>query len=160
MAPYPLGDLSELKAALLEFPPGKTVVLPPTETAKLVTDTNGIDHKFIDKFYIYYLDRPSYYFGLTGDTVNKFEFFMMLRGMYYEQDWWVNVARDIDLRYLVINKTLRDNRGIGAEYLPNVEDYIRPGVERLDEDFALRFENASFVLYELIDRPNANIVPR
>ncbi len=154
-APYPVADLKELKAALLELPEGKTVVLPPTETAKLVTDSNGIDHKFIDKFYIYYLDVPSYYYGLTGDTNNKFEFFLMLRGMYYEQDWWVNIARDIDLRYLVVNKTLRDNRGIGAEYLPNVEDYIREGIDRRAEDYSLRFENDSFALYELIDRPNA-----
>lgn len=154
MAAYPLADLKELKAAIVELPPGKTVVLPPTETAKLVTDTNGVDHKFIDKFYIYYLDRPSYYYGLTGDTTNKFEFFLMLRGMYYEQDWWVNVARDIDLRYLVVNKTLRDNRGIGAEYLPNVEEYIKEGIDRLDEDYALRFENESFALYELIDPPS------
>lgn len=155
LAPYPLDDLKALKAAILELPPGKTVVLPPTETAKLVTDTNGVDHKFIDKFYIYYLDQPSYYYGLTGDTTNKFEFFLMLRGMYYEQDWWVNIARDIDLKYLVVNKTLRDNRGIGAEYLPNVEDYIREGIDRLDEDYALRYENESFALYELIDPPNA-----
>ena len=154
MAAYPLEDLKELKAAILALPPGKTVVLPPTETAKLVTDTNRVDHKFIDKFYIYYLDQPSYYYGLTGDTTNKFEFFLMLRGMYYEQDWWVNIARDIDLEYLVVNKTLRDNRGVGAEYLPNVEDYIREGIDRLEEDYALRFENDSFALYELIDPPN------
>jgi hypothetical protein len=154
MAPYPLGDLNELKAEILKLPPAKTVVLPPTEAGKLVTDTTGVDHKFNDKFFIYYLDRPSYYFGLTGDRVNKFEFFLLLRGLYYEQDWWVNVARDLDLRYLVINKTLRDNRGIGGEYLPNVEDYIREGIDRLDEDYSLQFENDSFVLYELIDTPN------
>ena len=154
LSAYPLGDLDELKSAIVELEPGKTVVLPPTETAKLVTDSDGIDHKFIDKFFIYYLDQPSYYYGLTGDTTNKFEFFLMLRALYYQQDWWVNVARDIDLRYLVVNKTLRDNRGVGAEYLPDVENFIRPGVERLDEDYTIRFENASFVLYELIDRPN------
>ena len=91
-------DLSELKDALLELPEGKTVVLPPTETAKLVVDANGVDHKFIDKFYIYYLDQPSFYYGLTGDVKNKFEFFLILRGLYYQQDWWVNVARDIGLR--------------------------------------------------------------
>ncbi len=154
MSPYPLHDLAELKDELLTLDEGKTIVLPPTETAKLVTDENGVDHKFIDKFFIYYLDLPSYYYGLTGDSQNKFEFFLLLRGLYYQQDWWINVARDIDLRYIVVNKTLRDNRGVGAEYLPDVETFIGPAMERQEAMGFVeqRFENDSFVLYELTDR--------
>ena len=150
---YPVGDLRELKQVLKALPEGRTVVLPPAETAKLVVDDNGMDHKFIDKFYIYYLDMPSVYYGLTGDVRNKFEFFLILRGIYYEQDWWINVARDIDLRYIVVNRKLRDNRGVGAEYLPDVESYVEPSIRRLDEDLRLRFQNDSYALYELTDRP-------
>lgn len=155
LASYPLADLAELKQKLLTLPEGKTVVLPPTETAKLVTDDNGVDHKFIDKFFIYYLDLPSYYYGLTGDSYNKFQFFLLLRGLYYQQDWWINIARDIDLRYLIVNKKLRDNRGVGAEYLPDVEAYIGPAMQRQEAlgFVANRFENDSFVLYELVDPP-------
>lgn len=158
LAPYPVDDLRELKEALLELDEGKTVVLPPTETAKLVTDDNGIDHKFIDKFFIYYLDLPSYYYGLTGDSYNKFEFFLLLRGLYYQQDWWINVARDIDLRYIVVNNRLRDNRGVGAEYLPDVETYIGPALERQEAMGFVeqRFANDSYVLYELVDRAPAD----
>ncbi len=154
LAAYPVDDLDELKSALFELDEGKTVVLPPTETAKLVTDDNGVDHKFIDKFFIYYLDLPSYYYGLTGDSYNKFEFFLLLRGLYYQQDWWINVARDIDLRYMVVNKKLRDNRGVGAEYLPDVETFIGPAMERQEAMGFVkqRFENDSYVLYELVDR--------
>jgi hypothetical protein len=130
------------------------VVLPPTETAKLVTDDNGVDHKFIDKFFIYYLDEPSFYYGLTGDAKNKFEFFLILRGIYYQQDWWITPVRDIGIRYLVVNKSLRDNKGVGAEYLPNVESYIAPAMERQEEMGFVerRFENHTFILYELTDR--------
>ena len=156
LAAYPVGPLKELKNALDELPEGKTVVLPPTETAKLVTDSNGVDHKFIDKFFIYYLDKPSYYYGLTGDVKNKFEFFLMLRGIYYQQDWWVNIARDLDIRYVIVNRKLRDNRGVGAEYLPDVESYTEPGIQRLPDDFELRFENDTYALYELVDPPNAD----
>lgn len=153
LAPYPLHDLRQLKDALGVLPEGKTVVLPPTETAKLVTDANGVDHRFIDKFFIYYLDKPSYYYGLTGDTKNKFEFFLMLRGMYYQQDWWVDVARDLDIRYVVVNRKLRDNRGVGAEYLPDVEHYVEPDIKRLSGDLTLRFQNDTYALYELTDPP-------
>lgn len=153
MSPFPLDDLKELKQALNELPEGKTVVIPPTETAKLVEDSNGIDHKFIDKFFIYYLDKPSYYYGLTGDVKNKFEFFLILRGLYYQQDWWINEARDIEVKYIVVNRKIHDNGGIGAEYLPDVESYVEPGLARLGDDVALRFENDSYALYEITDQP-------
>ncbi|MGB7362351.1 MAG: hypothetical protein WA931_04870 [Rhodococcus sp. (in: high G+C Gram-positive bacteria)] len=156
MSPFPLGDLKELKQALNDLPEGKTVVLPPTETAKLVEDANGVDHKFIDKFFIYYLDKPSYYYGLTGDVKNKFEFFLILRGLYYQQDWWINEARDIEVKYIVVNRKIHSNEGVGAEYLPNVESYVEPGLARLKDDVALRFENDSYALYEITDQPRPN----
>lgn len=153
-SPYPVEDLQEIKQALDELPEGKTVVLPPTETSKLVVDTNGNPHKFIDKFYIYYLDRPSFYYGLTGDTNNKFEFFLLLRGLYYRQDWWINIARDIDLEYIVLNKQVEDNRGVGAEYLPEIEQYLREQLEAQPEFVDTIVENDSFVLYRLTDPPD------
>ncbi|MFJ4037519.1 hypothetical protein ACIPVB_05495 [Microbacterium sp. NPDC090007] len=153
LAPFPLHDLQQLKQELNTLPEGKTVVLPPTETAKLVQDSNGVDHKFIDKFFIYYLDKPSYYYGLTGDVKNKFDFFLILRGLYYQQDWWINVARDIQIKYVVVNRKIHSNNGVGAEYLPNVESYVEPGLARLKGDVELRFENDSYALYEITDQP-------
>ena len=147
--PYPVDDLQELKVAMSTLPEGKTVVLPPTETSKLVVDPNGIPHKFIDKFYIYYLDQPSFYFGLTGDATNKFEFFLILRSLYYQQDWWINVARDIGLDYIVLNKQIQNNRGVGAEYLPDLELYLREQIEAQPDYVQPLFENDSFVLYKV-----------
>ena len=151
---YPVEDLQALKQDLVERPTGKTVVLPPTETAKLVVDPNGNEHKFIDKFYIYYLDQPSFYYGLTGDKENKFQFFLMLRGLYYEQDWWVNIARDIDLEYIVLNKQVENNRGVGAEYLPDLETYLRTQLDAVPDHVEQLYENDSFVLYRLREPPN------
>ena len=156
LAPFPLHDLKEPKQELTSLPEGKTVVLPPTETAKLVEDANGVDHKFIDKFFIYYLDKPSYYYGLTGDVKNKFDFFLILRGLYYQQDWWINIARDIQIKYVVVNRKIHSNNGVGAEYLPNVESYVEPGLQRLKGDVELRFENDSYALYEITDQPRAD----
>ncbi|OLF07062.1 hypothetical protein [Actinophytocola xanthii] len=156
LSPFPLSDLKQLKQALNKRPRGRTVVLPPTETAKFVADANNVDRKFIDKFFIYYLDKPSYYYGLTGDVKNKFEFFLILRGLYYGQDWWINVARDIEVKYLVVNRRIRSNRGLGAEYLPDVESYVEPALARLSGDVALRFENRSYALYEITDQPRVD----
>ncbi|MCH9732014.1 MAG: FUSC family protein, partial [Actinomycetia bacterium] len=152
LSAYPVEDLSDLKDELVKLPKGKTVVLPPTETAKLVVGPDGVSHKFIDKFYIYYLDQPSFYYGLTGDKKNKFEFFLLLRALYYKQDWWVNIARDMGLQYIVLNKQVENNRGVGAEYLPDIETYLREGIEAVPEQVQQLYENDSFVLYRL-DEP-------
>ncbi len=154
-SPYPVVELKELKNALQELPTGKTVVLPPTETSKLVVGPDGVPHKFIDKFYIYYLDEPSFYYGLTGDSENKFEFFLLLRSLYYQQDWWLNIARDIGLDYIVLNKQIEDNRGVGAEYLPRLETYLREQIEAQPDYVDTVFENNSFVLYRLTDPPRS-----
>ena len=151
LAAYPVEDLKDLKEELVKMPKGKTVVLPPTETAKLVVGPDEKTHKFIDKFYIYYLDQPSFYYGLTGDKQNKFEFFLLLRALYYKQDWWVDIARDMGLEYIVLNKQVENNRGVGAEYLPDIETYLREGIEAVPEQVRQVYENDSFVLYRLDD---------
>lgn len=151
LSAYPLEDLNDLKDELVKLPKGKTVVLPPTETAKLVVGPDQLPHKFIDKFYIYYLDQPSFYYGLTGDKQNKFEFFLLLRALYYRQDWWVNIARDMGLEYIVLNKQVENNRGVGAEYLPDIETYLREGIEAVPDQVQQLYENDGFVLYRLDD---------
>ncbi len=159
LTPYPVGPLKEVKNYLLQLPPGKVVVLPPTETAKTILDINGVEHKFIDKFHIYYLDLPSFYYGLTGDSDNKHEFFLLLRAMYYQQGWWVNIARDLGLRYIVVNKELIANPVGGQEYLREVERIILPELDRRDGYVSKLFENESYALYEFTDLPQAERVP-
>jgi hypothetical protein len=155
LAPYPVGPLKDVKEVLKQLPPGKVVVLPPTEAAKVVVDLAGVEHKFIDKFYIYYLDLPSYYYGLTGDPDNKFEFFLLLRGLYYQQDWWINIARDLDIRYFVLNKELIPNTMGGAEYLRELEKVVTPQFDRLPQSLRQVYANDSFAVYEALDLPKA-----
>ncbi|MBN8579433.1 MAG: hypothetical protein J0L96_02085 [Anaerolineae bacterium] len=159
LTPYPVGPLKEVKEALLQLPPGKVVVLPPTETAKVIVDINGVEHKFIDKFHIYYLDLPSYYYGLTGDSDNKHEFFLMLRALYYQQPWWINIARDLDLKYIVVNKELVANTVGGQEYLREVERILIPELDSRDAYLKKLMENESYALYEFTDLPTAERVP-
>jgi len=159
LAPYPVTSLQQVKSLLLSRPPGKVVVLPPTETAKVIVDASGVEHKFIDKFHIYYLDLPSYYYGLTGDSDNKYEFFLLLRALYYQQDWWLNIARDLDLCYIVVNKELVANTTGGAEYLREIEKILLPELDRLTDYLTKLYENESYAVYELHDPPNPERTP-
>ena len=159
LKPYPVTPLKEVKDELLKHPPGKVVVLPPTETAKVVVDINGAEHKFIDKFHLYYLDLPSFYYGLTGDSDNKYEFFLFLRALYYQQDWWVNIARDVEVRYIVVNRELIANTVGGAEYMREIEKIILPELDQLPEYVNKIYENESYVVYEFTDLPKAPRIP-
>jgi hypothetical protein len=159
LTPYPVGPLKQIKEALLQLPPGKVVVLPPTETAKMIVDINGVEHKFIDKFHLYYLDLPSFYYGLTGDSDNKHEFFLLLRALYYQQPWWINIARDLNLRYIVVNKELVANTIGGQEYLREVENILIPELDSRSAYLKKLMENESYVLYEFTDLPKAERVP-
>ena len=159
LAPYPVTPLKEVKDVLLKMPPGKVVVLPPTETAKVIIDINGVEHKFIDKFHLYYLDLPSYYYGLTGDSDNKFEFFLLLRALYYQQDWWLNITRDLPVRYIVVNRELIANTVGGAEYLREIEKVIIPELDQLPQYLRRIYENESYIVYEFTDLPVAARAP-
>jgi len=159
LSPYPVTPLQEVRDLLVTMPPGKVVVLPPTETAKVIIDIDGVERKFIDKFHIYYLDLPSYYYGLTGDSDNKFEFFLMLRALYYQQDWWINIARDLNLRYIVINRELIANTVGGAEYLREIEKVILPELDQLPQYLKRIYTNESYVVYEFTDLPTAPRAP-
>lgn len=159
LAAYPVTPLKEVKEVLLKQPPGKVVVLPPTETAKVIIDINGVEHKFIDKFHLYYLDLPSYYYGLTGDSDNKFEFFLLLRALYYQQDWWINIARDLPMRYIVVNRELIANTVGGAEYLREIEKVIIPELDQLPQYLKRIYENESNIVYEFTDLPKGPRAP-
>ncbi len=159
LVPYPVVYLKEVKTVLQRMPPGKVIVLPPTETAKVAVSPTGVEHKFIDKFHIYYLDLPSYYYGLTGDSDNKFEFFLLLRALYYGQDWWVNIARDLHIRYIVINRELIASTVGGAEYLRELERIIEPQFDRLPTYLHKLHENDSYAVYEFVDLPQATRKP-
>ena len=63
----------------------------------------------------------------------------------------MNVARDIGLEYIVLNKQVEDNRGVGAEYLPDIETYLREQLEAVPEHVEQLYENDSFVLYRVDD---------
>lgn len=151
LSPYPVQRLTEVKEALDELPPGRVIMLPPSETQKRITDENGVQHKFIDKFYIYFLNKPSYYYGLTGDILNKNMFFLLLRALYYDDNWWLNIMRDLQVRYLVVNKEIGPSMFGLNEYLRGIESTLSRQSLANKHFLTKKFENDGFVLYELID---------
>jgi len=149
LTPYPVQDIKEIKGKLDMLPEGKTIVLPPSEAQKRTTDMNGIRHKFIDKFFIYYLNKPSYHFGLSGDVRNKNDFFFMLWAILNNEDWWMSTLQEQDIRYIIISKETGPNRFTTNEYLSNIESILSKNVQNAPIFLEKIFENGGFILYEL-----------
>jgi hypothetical protein len=155
LSPYPVGPLGEVKQALDHLPPGKIIVLPPSETPRLVRDINGNDHKFIDKFYIYYLDKPSYYYGMSGEIDNKRAFFLLFQALNNNQNWWLNVLRSLKVQYLVLNKELVPTSPYAPQYLSNIEAALANQPTNMQGLVRKVMENQSFALYEILEDPQA-----
>jgi len=83
----------------------------------------------------------------------------MLRALYYQQPWWVNIARDLNLKYVVVNKELVANTVGGQEYLREVERILIPELDARSAYLTKLLENESYVLYEFTDLPTAERVP-
>lgn len=149
ITPYPLQNIREVKQVLDALPEGKTIVLPPSEAQKRTVDENGVRHKFIDKFFIYYLNKPSYHFGLSGDPENKNNFFFMLWAMMNNEDWWMSILREQNVRYLVVSKEIGPNALSASEYLKNIEVILQKNVPNATISLDKKFENAGFILYEV-----------
>jgi hypothetical protein len=153
--PYPLAALSDIRTQLRRLPEGKTIVIPPVEAAKRITAEDGAMHKFIDKFYIYYLDVPSHYYGLDSTVSNKIDFFLFYRALLYGEYWWINVLREQGIRYIIINKELGPNPIGGVEYLKGIEDAVAHEFPRASFVLKPVYENRSFTLYEFTDDAKA-----
>lgn len=150
--PYDVRPLLQIREALDPLPQGKVVVLPPSEGPWIGEGSDGNPYKFIDKFFIYYLNRPSYYFGLTGDAESKYWFFLLFQSLSQNEHWWVNIFRNLDIRYLVLNKELT-HPVQSAWYLQKISQAITQQPAAMPQFFRKVIENDRFALYEFIDPP-------
>jgi hypothetical protein len=105
IAPYYIpDDLKSIKNYLRKNPGGKMVVMPSTEIPLRVTDDdNGSVFKLIDKFFIYYLDYPSQYYGLGTDTNFKNFFFTIYNQINLDLPWF-NQLKNQGIEYILVNK--------------------------------------------------------
>ncbi|MDD5075038.1 MAG: hypothetical protein PHO54_04135 [Candidatus Peribacteraceae bacterium] len=156
LKPYPVSGFRTIKESLDALPSGKTVTLPSAETARLVLDSAGTTHKFIDKFYIYYLNRPGFQYGNSGDIANKDVFFLVYQSLNDNQHWWINILRSLGIRYVVLNRELVPAPTGGPAYLTAIEQALNHQLPSMPGLFKKIVENKSFALYEFIDQQKAS----
>lgn len=158
LRPYNVQPLREMKEALRPLPQGKVVILPPSEGPWIGETGDGQEYRFIDKFFIYYLNSPSYYFGLTGDAESKYWFFLLFQSLSQNEHWWVNIFRTLNIRYLLINKEMAAPLQ-SAWYMQKISQSIALQPQAMPQFFRKIKENGSFALYEFIDPAKPSATP-
>ncbi|MDD5103290.1 MAG: hypothetical protein PHX93_02720 [Candidatus Peribacteraceae bacterium] len=156
--PYNVQPLREIKDALQTLPPGKVVVLPPSEGPWIGETKENVPYKFIDKFFIYFLNKPSYYFGLTGSPESKYWFYLMFESLNQNEHWWVNIFRNLNIHYLVLNKELTFTNE-SAWYMQRITQSISLQPRMMPDYFKMIKENDSFALFEFISPAQTNTPP-
>lgn len=150
LRPYNVQNLREIKDVLHTLPQGKTVIFPSSESQWIGFSNAGEEYKFIDKFFIYFLDAPSYYIGLTGELENKSAFYLLYQALSQNDFGWVDIARNLHIRYLIINKELIPPVQ-SPWYLKGITRAITEQPKVMTQYFRKLKENSGFALYELID---------
>ncbi|MDO8469125.1 MAG: hypothetical protein Q7S29_05200 [Candidatus Peribacter sp.] len=158
LRPYNVQPLREIKEALRPLPKGKLVILPPSEGPWLGETADGQEYRFIDKFFIYFLNSPSYYFGLNGDLESKYWFYLLFQSLSKNEHGWVNIFRNLNIRYLVLNKQLASPKR-SAWYMQSISQSLMLQPQAMPRFFRKIKENEGFVLYEFIDPPQSVTTP-
>jgi len=154
--PYSLQNIREIKDTLKNFPNGRMIILPSSDSDWTLRDPEGDSYKFIDKFYIYFLDLPSYYYGATGSVENKYHFFLLMNSLFRNDRGWINILRNLQVRYLVVNKELQWQYPHTSPFLQQIARSIANQPRELPQFFRLLKENESFALYEFTDTQSSD----
>lgn len=124
-APYRIpDDLKNVKTKLASQKNTKLFILPTLEGGReLVAD--GKSYSFIDKYLIYYLNAPTYYYGAGANTENKLLSYLVYRAIAYGEPWWQDVLADnLGITNILVPVQAKQ-REKGIAYLPGIEAKIK-----------------------------------
>jgi hypothetical protein len=124
-APYHIPqDLKDIKAKLSGQSNTKLFILPTLESGRELMQ-DGKSYSFLDKYLIYYVGKPTFYYGAGANTDNKLISYLIYRSIAYNEPWWEDVLSDdlgITNLLVPVNSKQRDQ---GMAYLPGIEGKIR-----------------------------------
>jgi hypothetical protein len=130
IAPYHIPqDLKTIKEYLSKNSGGKMAIMPSTEIPLRVTgDANGTEFKLIDKFFIYYLDYPTQYYGLGTDTNLKNLYFTIYNQINQGLPWF-NQLKNQDIEYILVNKNQKLKPGYS--FRSSLEEKINQAIDQV-----------------------------
>jgi hypothetical protein len=125
VSPYRIpNDLKNIKTELTAKNNTKLFILPTLESGREILQ-DGKRYSFLDKYLIYYLNEPTYYYGAGANTDNKLISYLVYRAIAYDEAWWQDIlANNLGITDIVVPiKAMQREKGIS--YLPGIEEKIQ-----------------------------------
>jgi len=117
-------DLKDIKARLAGQTNTKLFILPTLESGRELMQ-DGKSYSFLDKYLIYYVGKPTFYYGAGANTENKLVSYLIYRSIAYGEPWWEDVLADnLGVTNLLVPVQSKQ-RDQGMAYLPGIEGKIR-----------------------------------
>jgi len=124
----------------------KTIVVPSTELGLRLYDNQNSNINLADKFYIYFLNRPSFNFVTSGNDKVRTSFFLLYRSWWFNEQSWINVIKNNNIKYIVFHNDLK--AGISQKYLFGITEKIQ---NALDTSFDIEkvYTGENYSLYKV-----------
>jgi hypothetical protein len=147
LTPYEIpDDLKNIRSLLAAQDDDRLFILPTMESGREIVEYDN-RFGFLDKFFIYYLDQPTFYYGVGANTQNKILAYLVYEAIADGQPWWEDVlVSNIGVTHILVPKNI-EPRNPGITYFPEVDDHIDT---RLDESeyFSVVYDGEDFALYQ------------
>ncbi len=147
LTPYKIPpDLTKIKAVLQGSQQNRVFIMPSMESGRQIAG-RGTNYTFLDKFFIYYLDQPSLYYGGGADAANKIVAYMAYRAVAYDEPWWQEIlVNDLGITHILVPKHLAD-REKSVTYLPDIDKKLDRSLQKSDT-FKPVYEGQDYSLYK------------
>ncbi|MDX2776447.1 hypothetical protein PV379_03715 [Streptomyces caniscabiei] len=155
VAPYRIPqDLKDIKSKLASQKDTRLFILPTLESGREIIQ-DGRQYSFLDKYLIYYLNQPTYYYGVGAKTDNKIVSYLVYRAIAYDEAWWQDIlANTIGVTDIVVPQHVEPRRE-GITYLPDIDAKIKRSLAASDR-YELSYDGNDYKVYSLKERPNLN----
>lgn len=148
VSPYRIpDDLKNIKANLVPKNNTKLFILPTLESGREIVEDNK-RYSFLDKYLIYYLNKPTFYYGAGANTENKLESYLVYRAIAYSEPWWQDIlANNLGITDIVVPVTAVQ-REKGITYLPGIEAKIKKSLSA-SSLYKKTYDGKDYALYSL-----------
>lgn len=148
VSPYRIpDDLKNIKTELAAKKDTKLFILPTLESGREIMQ-DGKRYSFLDKYLIYYLNEPTYYYGAGANTENKLISYLVYRAIAYEEPWWQDIlANNLGITDIVVPmQAIQREKGIS--YLPGIEEKIHKSLAGSNK-YKKTYTGKDYALYSI-----------
>lgn len=156
VTPYRIpNDLKNIKQKLNNEDDNKLFILPTLESGREISQDNN-RYSFLDKYLIYYLNEPTFYYGVGGNTTNKIVAYMAYRAIAYDETWWQHIlANNLGITDIIVPKNVSP-REKGITYLDKIDGKINKELMR-SSAYEQTYSGSDYALYSRKESPNQQV---